>query len=224
MEINVLPEAVTLPFVGEINQSAIVCFFVVILLCIGCFIINWMVKHKWKETPGRFQLLVELGIDKLRGYCRSNCHNAGDAIAPWVLAMALIISANCLIEFFSFEPPTADLSMTLTLGILTFLLINVMGVRYKKIGGRLKYYIQPTPIVAPFKILGDLAVPISLGCRLYGNVLSGVIIMGMIYTAMGKLAVIVPAALSIYFTLFHALIQTYIFVTLTLNFVNEATE
>ena len=220
-EIEVVPKSMELPWIGEVNVSAVICFFVVIGLSIFCFIINWQVKHRWKEVPGRFQEMIEFGIEKLRDYCRGNCEHAGDAVAPWILTMALLIAANCLIEFFSFEPPTADLSMTLTLGVLTFFLINVMGIRYKKISGRLKYYIQPTPIVAPFKLLGDLAVPISLGCRLYGNVLSGVIIMGIIYAVV---PLIIPAALSIYFTLFHALIQTYVFITLTLNFVNEATE
>jgi F-type H+-transporting ATPase subunit a len=221
LEISVQPESIEIPFLGEIHFSVLICTFVVLLLSIFCVFVKWHVAHRWKEIPGKFQLLMELGIEKLRDYARSNALEAGDAVASWVLAMGMLIAGNCLIEFFSFEPPTADLSMTLALGILTFLLINVMGVKYKKLSGRLRYYITPTPIVAPFKLLGDLAVPVSLGCRLYGNVLSGVIIMGMIYSVV---PLVVPAALSIYFTLFHALIQTYIFITLTLNFVREAVE
>ncbi len=223
MQINVKPEVIEVPFLGTIHASVLICFFVVVLVSVFCVIISWQVKHKWKDAPGKFQLLVELGVEKLRDYCRANADHAGDAVASWVLAMGLLIAFNCLIEFFSFHPPTADLSMTLSLGLLTFGLINVMGFRFKKLGGRLRHYITPIPIVAPFKVLADLAVPISLGCRLYGNVLSGVIIMGMLYS-IPILNVGVPAALSIYFTLFHALIQTYIFVTLTLSFVREAVE
>ncbi len=218
---NVKPVSITFPVVGDVHVAALLCFCIVVLLSIGCAIINYQVKRRWKEVPGKFQLLLEIGIDKLRNFSRNNGGHAGDILAPWVLAMGMLIASNCFVEFFSFEPPTADLSMTLALGLLTFILINVMGIKYKKISGRLKHYIQPTPIVAPFKLIADLAVPISLGCRLYGNVLAGVIIMGMIYSI---IPLVVPAALSIYFTLFHALVQTYIFVTLTLSFVKEAVE
>ena len=77
--------------------------------------------------------------------------------------------------------------------------------------------------LAPVKIVTDLAVPVSLSCRLFGNILGGMIIMELIYSIAAARWVI-PAFLSIYFTLFHTLIQTFIFITLSLAFMNEALE
>lgn len=221
MGINVKPEFIHIPLLGEVHASVVICSFVVWGLCALCVAVGWQVKHRWKEQPGRFQLLVEMGIDALNRYCGANGAHAGREMGPWILTVTLFIAFNCLVEFFSFEPPTGDLSLTLSLGILTFLLINVQGFRHRKLKGRLHYYIEPIPIVAPFKLLADIAVPISLACRLYGNILSGMIVMALLYAV---IPIGVPAALSIYFTLFHALIQTYVFITLTLSFVREAIE
>ena len=73
-------------------------------------------------------------------------------------------------------------------------------------------------------LLTDVAIPISMACRLYGNLLAGMIVMDLIYGAMKYFAVAIPAALSLYFNFFDSAIQAYIFVTLTLSYVSEAIE
>jgi F-type H+-transporting ATPase subunit a len=83
---------------------------------------------------------------------------------------------------------------------------------------------SPTPIVFPIKIVTDLAIPVSLACRLFGNMLGGMIVMDLLYMALGNAAVGIPSILGLYFNVFHPLIQTFIFVTLSLTFINEAVE
>lgn len=73
--------------------------------------------------------------------------------------------------------------------------------------------------VAPVKLLSDLAVPVSLACRLYGNVLAGMIVMELIYSVT---TILIPPLLSLYFSVFHTAIQVYIFVYLSLSYVGEA--
>ena len=80
-------------------------------------------------------------------------------------------------------------------------------------------------MVLPLRMISDIAVPVSLACRLFGNMLGGmIIVMDLLYSAMGNLAVGVPSLVGLYFNAFHPLIQAYIFVTLTLTFINEAVE
>ena len=74
----------------------------------------------------------------------------------------------------------------------------------------------------PFNIIGDFANPISQAMRLFGNNLSGMVIGGLVYFALGSFAIAVPAVLSLYFDLFSAVIQSYIFCTLTMSYVAMA--
>jgi len=74
------------------------------------------------------------------------------------------------------------------------------------------------------KILSDVAVPVSLACRLFGNMLGGMIVMDLLKSVLGGYASGIPAVAGLYFNLFHPLIQTYIFIILSLTFINEAIE
>ncbi len=221
MEIQITPSKIVVPIFGQVNVGVLIATGVTLLLLVLCLVINWCVKHRFKEIPGFFQSAIEMGVGGMRGYCVAQAGHVGDEIAPYILALALFIFSNCFVEYFGFKPPTGDLSFTFTLGLMTLLLVNIMGIKHRKLSGRLHHYIEPTPVVAPFKLISDLAMPVSLACRLFGNVLAGIIVMELLYTV---IPAVVPAVLSIYFTLLHALIQSYVFVTLTLSFVKEATE
>lgn len=120
--------------------------------------------------------------------------------------------------------PTADITMTFALALITFVLINYYGIKKRGLKGRVKTLASPTPIVFPFRIVSDIAIPVSLACRLFGNMLGGMIVMVLLYMALGNLAVGIPSIIGLYFNVFHPLIQTFIFVTLSLTFIGEATE
>ena len=134
----------------------------------------------------------------------------------------MILSA--ISELFGIRPPTSDLVVTLAMGLITFALINFYGIRKKGFGGRVKSLAKPTPVIFPMKILSDIAVPISLACRLFGNMIGGMIVMDLLKSVLGGYASGIPAVAGLYFNLFHPLIQTYIFIILSLTFINEAIE
>ena len=115
------------------------------------------------------------------------------------------------VELLGVRAPTADITMTFAMALVTFLLINFYGIREKGVGGRISSMARPTPVVFPIKVVSDLAVPVSLACRLFGNMLGGMIVMDLLYTALGNAAIGFPSVLGLYFNLFHPLIQTYIF-------------
>ena len=71
-------------------------------------------------------------------------------------------------------------------------------------------------------IIGDVAVPISLSLRLFANVLSGTVMMALVYGLLKWFAVIWPAALHVYFDLFSGAIQTYVFCMLTMTYISDA--
>ena len=103
-------------------------------------------------------------------------------------------------------------------------MITFCKFKYQKVSGVLKGLCDPWPIWAPINIIGDLAVPVSLSLRLFANVLSGTVIMALVYGLLSKIAVVWPAALHVYFDLFSGAIQTYVFCMLTMTYVNQAME
>jgi F-type H+-transporting ATPase subunit a len=128
------------------------------------------------------------------------------------------------LELFRLRPPTADITMTFALAFMTFIFINVYGIRKKGSIGRIKALASPTPVVFIFRVIAEIAIPVSMACRLFGNMLGGMIVIDLLYMALGSGAVAIPSVAGLYFNVFHPMMQTFIFVTLTLTFINEAIE
>ena len=78
------------------------------------------------------------------------------------------------------------------------------------------------PFLFPINLIGEIATPFSLSLRLFANILSGTAIMALIYTLLGKIALIWPAALHVYFDIFSGAIQTYVFCMLTMTYIADA--
>ncbi len=107
------------------------------------------------------------------------------------------------------------------------------GIKSKGTGTYLKGFLEPFPALLPLNIIGELANPISLGFRLFGNIIGGLIIMNLLYGALAGLSGYlgiplpifqagIPAVLHIYFDLFAGLLQSFIFTMLTMVFVSMA--
>ena len=134
---------------------------------------------------------------------------------------AFILLSN-ISGLFGLRPPTADYGVTLPMAIITFCLIHYNHFKYQKIKGVIADLCDPWPIWAPINIIGDMAVPVSLSLSLFANVLSGTVIMALIYALLSKFAIIWPAALHFYFDLFSGAIQTYVFCMLTMTYITNA--
>lgn len=208
----------------SINSSVFMAIVATIIITIGCVIIRLLVIPKFKEKPSGIQTVLETMVAELSKYTREKGEGTGDNLSAYMLAVALMLVISAALELFAFRPPTADLIMTFSLALCTFLLVNYYGIRKKGIGGRLHSFAEPMKLMVPFKIISELANPISLACRLFGNMLGGMIVMELVYMALGNFAVGPPGVLGIYFNMFHPLIQTFIFITLSLTFISEATE
>lgn len=121
------------------------------------------------------------------------------------------------------RPPTAYYGVTFPLGLITFGMITFNKFKHQKVKGVIKGLCDPWPIWAPINIIGDVAVPISLSLRLFANILSGTVMMTLIYTLLPVFVKIgIPSVLHIYFDLFSGAIQTYVFCMLTMTYVNDA--
>lgn len=199
-----------------------VCVAIVLfVLFIFALLANRAMKHA-TEVPGTFQNIVELIVEKLDYLIESTMGKNAPKFVNYIGTIFLFILFSNISGLFGLRPPTADYGVTLPLGIMTFTLIHFNKFKHQKVKGVVKGLCEPWVFWAPINIIGDLAVPISLSLRLFANVLSGTVMMALIYGLLSKVAIIWPAVLHVYFDLFSGAIQTYVFCMLTMTYVSNA--
>jgi F-type H+-transporting ATPase subunit a len=204
----------------HVNDTIINTWIVSAILILFAVIVR-VKLNSFKETPTGFQNFIETIVDVMENFCVSVMSEKYSYFGGWFFSVFLFILFSNLMGLFNLRPPTADISTTAALGLSTFFIIHVFGIMKAK-GGYFKGYFEPIWFFFPLNIMGELALPISLSFRLFGNLLGGTIIMGLIYGLFPVfLKLGVPAVLHIYFDIFAGILQTYIFVILSMTFIRD---
>lgn len=167
-------------------------------------------------VPRGLQHFFEVLIDGIHYLVDSTMGPARRGFAPYMMALVLFLIFSNLTGLIGIRQPTADLNTTFVLSILTFLLTQYYGLKSKGLGKYIKSFFEPIPLLVPLSIIGELANPVSLGFRLFGNMLGGVVMMGLIYHFFPIIAPIIP---HLYLDLFAGLIQAFIFLMLTMTYI-----
>ena len=202
-----------------------VSILIVMLLLIGFSIAANIVFKKADpmEAPGTFQNIVELMVEFLDGIIIGTMgEKKSRKFINYISTLFVFIIISNFSGLLGLRPPTADYGVTLPLGIITFGLIFFNKIKHQGVGGFLKGLCDPWPIWAPINIIGDVAVPVSLSLRLFANILSGTVMMSLVYGLLNKIAWGWPGALHLYFDLFSGAIQTYVFCMLTMTYIADA--
>lgn len=175
-------------------------------------------------VPGVFQNILEVMMENLEKFTGGAMGKNGGPFINYIGTVFLFILFCNIAGLFGIRTPTSDFGVTFILGVFTFLIVQFQGIKNHKLGHFTGLF-KPFPVLFPINVIGEIANPISLSLRLFGNMVSGVIIMGLWYGMMPLWAKIgVPAALHVYFDLFSGCIQTYVFCMLTMVYVNEKIE
>ncbi len=188
------------------------------LLILGVCVNRTMKKAK--DVPSGFQNVIEYAIEFLENLIHSNMKN-GDGYLCYVGTVFAFVLLSNLSGLFGLRAPTADYGVTFAIGVTTFFVIQITGIRIKKMG-HFKALFQPTPILFPINLIGEIAVPISLSMRLFANLLGGTIIIALWYGLMPLLARIgIPTFLHIYLDMFSGCIQTYVLCMLATVYIDD---
>ncbi|MDR0906044.1 MAG: F0F1 ATP synthase subunit A [Oscillospiraceae bacterium] len=208
----------------DVSATVAWSWVIIAVLVVLALVARLTILRKPSNYPKGAQNAVEAVVEIAMKYAGSNVHGEGEMLGCYIFSVAALLVGCAVLELFGIRTPASDVTFTLGLGIISFVLINVYGIKKKGVAGRLKSLAEPTPIVFPIKVITDFAVPVSLAARLFGNMLGGMIIMDLLYSALGNNAVGIPSVLGLYFNVFHPLLQAFIFVTLSLTFIKEAVE
>lgn len=208
-----------------ITTTHVSLLFVMLILIVFSVAAGQAIK-KGAEVPGNFQNVVELIVEKLDGMVDGTMGKNAVKYRNYVGTIFIFILFSNIAGLLGLRSPTADYGVTFPLGVITFALIRYNQFKYhkpKEIWADMCSPLPPwLPIWFPINVISELAVPISLSLRLFANVLSGTIMMTLVYGLLKWFATIWPAALHVYFDLFSGAIQTYVFCMLTMTYISNA--
>lgn len=207
------------------------------LVLISIFALCLYLTHGIKEkAETKRQLIAEWIVEKVEGLVNENMGAYFSGFAPFIAAILALSAFSSLLSLLGLYPPTSDINIVAGWAILVFILITY----YKCKCGPLVYaksFAQPVALLLPINIISEVATPISMAFRHYGNVLSGTVIsvlvaaglqglssllLGWLPGVLGEipfLQVGIPAILSVYFDLFSGCLQAFIFAMLTMMYV-----
>jgi len=208
----------------NLSTTIVYTWGIMAVLILLALILRLTLVRKLKDVPRGAQNVLELAVETISRYTKNTAHGTGEVLASYIFTIAVYLVACACVELLGLRTPASDITLTGALAILTFLFINIYGIKARGFKGRFKLLASPTPVILPVHIITDLAIPVSLACRLFGNMLGGLVVMDLLYSSLGNYAVGLPGLVGLYFGVFHPLIQAFVFITLTLNYINEVTE
>ncbi|HAT1847063.1 TPA: F0F1 ATP synthase subunit A [Legionella pneumophila] len=196
-----------------ITQSVLTTWFIMISL----FIMAWSTTYKCSLLqPSTYQLLWEGVLSTMYDAIKEVLPNHVELIFPFVATLWIFILVSNLIGVIpGFYSPTADLSVTASLAIITFLSVHWFGIRAEGWREYLKHYIKPTPFLLPFHLISEISRTLALAVRLFGNIMSLQLTALIVLMIAGFLVPIPILILHI----IEAIIQAYIFGMLALIYI-----
>lgn len=236
---------IELPILGklQINETMVVSWIVMLLITGFCI---WLTHDLKEENISKRQALAEMLVEMANKFVVGNMGEKFRYMIPFVAALFATSVVSNLISLIGLRSPTADLSTEAAWAVVVFIMITAQKIKTSGFGGYLKGFTTPIALMTPFNMLSELATPVSMACRHFGNILSGVVINGLIYSALavassalfghlpgvlgdvlGKipfLSVGIPAITSVYFDWFSGVMQAFIFCMLTVMYIANAAE
>lgn len=224
MKDAVLHESNQISFMGfkDVNPAVISAYTVTAILLAAAALIRVLVVPKFKMVPGKLQLLLETAVGLFDGMAKSNSPHRNRFLGLYLFSAGTYIFFGTLFELFGFQgvttqavpislpAPLSDINAAVAMGCMSYAVIlsgGMAGNGVKGIGRTLK----------------DFSLPISMSFRLFGALLSGLLVTELVYYYI-HLSFVLPVVVGVLFTLLHALIQAYVLTMLTALFYGEVSE
>ena len=206
----------------DVNPALISAYIVTAAILILAIVIRVFFFPKFTMVPGKVQLLVEEWVALFRNLAISNSPHRNKLLGGYIFAAGTYIFLGTLFELLgvqaittsghpiSLPAPMADVNGAIMMGCLSYLFIMSGGIAGNKVKG-------------VFLTLKEFSLPISMSFRLFGALLSGLLVTELVYYYI-NLSFILPVIVAVLFTLMHALIQAYVLTMLTSVYYGEVSE
>lgn len=230
-DVNLTPDEIIYFQYGDIVLNAtivntwIVMAFLIIsgMAAAGC---AFSMSERRKKGGGRkllpsssWQNGVETLIETIREQIREMMGRDPDPYLPFIGSLFLyIFFANVLSIVPGYESPTGSIATTSALAVCVFFAVPIYGIAENGLAGYLKHYLDPSPVMLPFNIISELSRTLALAVRLFGNIMSGTLIVGVLLSIAPLFVPLIMQALG----LIIGVIQAYIFAALSTIYIASA--
>ena len=213
------PDTLILFALGPIPLNATIVFTWVVMLLLT--VASWLITRNLSSGADMSysQNLLEVLVNTIRDQIAQISLQRSDQYLAFIGTLfVFIITANLLAIIPGYYPPTGSLSTTTALAICVFIAVPLFGISNEGLLNYLRHYIRPSLMMLPFNLIGELSRVISLSVRLYGNIMSGTVVVGILLSLMPIFFPIVIQLLG----LITGVIQAYIFAILAMVYIASA--
>ena len=203
-----------------------------VLIALFFLIFNWGLRNL-EMVPGKRQAFFETMYDVYSGLVTQMFGKRGKEFVVYISALISFIALSNITSFFPIpgishnaagqlvispllRSPSADINTTLGLALITTFMFIYVAIKENGIKGYVGGLCQPSPVMLPMNIIGELAKPTNISMRLFGNAFAGMVIMGLLYMAAPA---VIPSPLHLYLDLFQGLVQSFVFTMLTMVYI-----
>jgi len=231
----------TIPILGglDITETVVIGWGIIVAVLLLCLFLTRSLK---RVPEKKSQVVAEIFVEFVNNTVETTMGKQWKKFAPYIGTLLVYAVFGALTSLLGLRSMTADFNVTLTWALMTFVLITFYKIKTNGVGGYLKSFGQPIPLMLPLNLLSEVATPLSMAFRMFGNVAGGAVITGLIYGGLSFVSNVLhisftigaftldlaqlftPAVLSVYFDLFSGCIQAYIFSMLTMVYVSGAAE
>ena len=223
MKDSVLHEHNKMSFFGlEVNPGLISAYLVTAILLLGAALVRIFAIPRFKTVPGKFQSVIEMLVEFFSDMAHKNSHHEPHFVGAYIFSAGVYIFFSTIFELFgvqwittaghsmSLPAPISDINAAVAMGVMSYVVILGGGIVFGGVKGALG-------------VLKDFSLPISMSFRLFGALLSGLLVTELVYYSI-TLSFALPIIVAVLFTLLHAAIQAYVLTTLVSIFYGEAVE
>lgn len=202
----------------QLNATIVFTWILMAVLVLGAALVTRRLSDGENRSP--WQNLLEIVVTSINQQIADIGLAQSLKYLPFLGTLFLFVAASSLSSIIPmFEPPTGSLSTTVALAVCVFVAVPLYGIEARGVGGYLKSYIEPTFIMLPFNIISEVSRTLALAVRLFGNMMSGAMIVGILISITPLLFPIVMTALG----LLTGMVQAYIFSILAAVYIAAAT-
>jgi F-type H+-transporting ATPase subunit a len=202
----------------KLNATIVYTWVLMLILASGSKMITRKLSVGLERS--RWQNLLEIVVISIKKQIEEAGLRRSDRYLGFLGTLFLFVVAASLFTIVpGYQPPTGSLSTTAALAICVFIAVPVYGVKEQGMGRYLRSYLKPTPIMLPFNIIGELSRTLALAVRLFGNMMSGTMILAILLSISPFIFPVVMSALG----LLTGMVQAYIFSILATVYIAAAT-
>ncbi len=222
LEVNIFAARTGIVIFGyDVSETVLVSWGVMAIIIFAALVLRIFFIPRFKDEPTGVQAALEATVGWIEDFAATRMKKRSGFLNVLLFTLAVTLLGYGVADLAGFRSPASDPTFTLTIAFMIYIVINVYAIVYRKKKKNPLIDGASVFVRTIYKFVSGISTPVSMGCRLFGNMISGTIVMDLIYTALGSAALGIPDIIALYFGVFSSLIQMYIFITLTLTYVAD---